>query len=160
MPYEKTEKILIEDLVFLGAGSACFSISVFSTIIADFTIQIFVFMIGLALMCISGFDICRIMYGFKFPSFLKRLHHDKRGLVWVWIVGLVLTIPVCAFFYWVLDYPFDLIATQMASMYTFTGVMADAWLATQFIISYLLAFVLIMAVLWVIMNAKQPGVVY
>ena len=88
---------------------------------------------------------------------MKRLIKDRRGLTWVWIVGLVLTLPLCALVYWCLDYPFDLIVATVTPLYTFTGTMASAWTAAQLIVSYLLAFVVFYAVAWVIINSKPRG---
>lgn len=152
---KETIAAIREDIVLLSIGAVCFSFSVFSNILAEFSI--FVLMVGLAFMALSTYDVCRIT---SKRNTLKGLVEDKKGLVWIWIVGLFITIPVCAFFYWILDYPFDIISAQMATLYTFTGVLADAWVATQFVVSYLLAFVLVMAILWVIINAKSPGVIY
>ena len=88
---------------------------------------------------------------------LKQFRKDKRGVAWVWIVGFLLTIPMCALIQFALSYPFDLITEQMAGLYTLTGPMASAGLAIQFIISYSLAFVIIYAVIWVTVNSKSSG---
>ena len=88
---------------------------------------------------------------------LKQFRKDKRAVAWVWIVGFFLTIPMCAVIQFALSYPFDLITEQLASEYTPTGAMASAGLAIQFIISYSLAFVIIYAVIWVVVNSKTTG---
>ena len=85
---------------------------------------------------------------------------NKQGIVWLWIVAFFLTIPVCVLFYTLLTYALNLILDQTSSMYTLTGTMALAWTATQFIISYLLAFVVIFAIFWVIVNSKDPRVMF
>ncbi len=88
---------------------------------------------------------------------LRSLKDDTKGLAWIWIVGLGFTIPMCALVYWVLDYPFDIIANVAMGAYTFTGTMASAWDLSRLLISYMLAFCIIYAVLWVIVNSKNPG---
>lgn len=93
----------------------------------------------------------------KLQRLQSQLQEDKRGLAWVWIAGLVLTLPFCALLYWVLDYPFDMIVATVSPMYTFTGTMAMAWTTAQLLLSYLLSFVIVFAVLWVIVNAKNPS---
>ncbi len=93
-------------------------------------------------------------------TWLANFRSNRAGLAWIWIVGFVLTLPFCALIYWTMDYPLDLIIISLTGMYSFTGTMLYAWNAVQLIISYLLAFVVIYAVIWVLVNSKSPGVIY
>lgn len=119
-----------------------------------FVLGFSLFLFGIGLQVVGLFDFICYMNGLNKQ---QRLLANNSGLAWVWIVGFGLTIPMCALIYWCLDYPFDLIVQSIGGMYTFTGVMAYAWSTTQFIISYLLAFVIIYAVIWVIVNSKTPN---
>ena len=98
--------------------------------------------------------------GRQLRGFLCDFRDNKRAIVWIWIVGLFLSIPFCAFLYFVLDYPFDLVCATCVPLSNITGFMALSWNAVHLIIAYLLAFTLIFSVIWVIQNSKSPGVIY
>jgi signal transduction histidine kinase len=159
MREDKTERTVLEDMAVLAIGACGFSVSVFTSLL-DSSIQLFVLLTSLFLIGLSSLDVSRLIFNFHPFSFLKQFQKNKQGLGWILIVGLGLSIPMCALVYWVLDYPFNLITEHMMTMYTFTGTMAYAWMATHVIISYLLAFTLIYSVIWVIVNSKSPGVYY
>jgi hypothetical protein len=159
MDFDKTEKALLEDAIVLLGGSLGFSIGLFGFGI-DFAIRILSLMVGLALMALSSYDVLRISFDFHLKTKLKAFIHNTKGLAWIWIVGFGLTIPFCAFIYWVLAYPFEIIAESAMGMMTLTGTMAYSWVLTKFMISYMLAFVVIFAVIWVIINSKSPQGVY
>lgn len=151
---------LKQDLLTLVAGAALLSLSLFGVLLSG-PVQIFFLMVGITLMLVSTVDVLCVMADWhpiaKFKAFLNR---KQSGLAWIWIAGFALTIPFCAFIYWCLDYPFDLIVESVLVDVTLTGTMASAWAATQIVISYLLAFVVIFAVLWVINNSKSGGANY
>ena len=151
---------LKQDILALVLGAVLLSISMFGVLFSG-PAQLFVIMIGLALMFVAIVDVTCIMYEWhpiaKLKSFASR---KESGLAWIWIAGFALTIPFCAFVYWCLDYPFDIIVTSVLADVTLTGTMASAWAATQIIVSYLLAFTIIFAVLWVINNSKPGGANY
>lgn len=154
----KKQSLMLQDFIMFGVGLLLFSVSVFSSILGAYAL--FTFMLAMVLLPLSVFDIYRIMFNVNIKQHLRRFKDDKRGLTWIWIVGLVLSLPVCAFFYWVMDYPFDLIVGTVTPIYTMTGFMASSWAAVQLIVSYLLAFCLIFSVIWIIQNSKSPGVYY
>ena len=158
MDENKKQTLLFQDFILFSVGLLLFSLSVFSSILGPYAL--FAFLISIALLPLAVFDIYRLMFNVNLLQQLRRFKNDKRGLTWVWIVGLVLSIPVCAFFYWVMDYPFDLIVATVTPIYTMTGFMASSWAAVQLIVSYLLAFCLIFSVIWIIQNSKSPGVYY
>ena len=151
---------LKQDILALVLGAVLLSISMFGVLFSG-PAQLFVVMIGLALMFVATVDVTCTMFEWhpkqKLQAFLS---HKESGLAWIWIAGFALTIPFCAFIYWCLDYPFDIIVETVLADVTLTGTMASAWAATQVIISYLLAFVVIFSVLWVINNSKSGGVNY
>lgn len=146
----------LEDMLLLGLGAAGTSISVFTSVLSG-DLQLLVMMLSLALMILASFDVCTYIFKTSMPVQLKQFKENNQGMAWIIIVGLGLSIPACALFYWVLDYPFDLIAGSVANLYTFTGTMAYAWTTTKVIINYLLAFSLIYSIIWIIVNSKSPG---
>lgn len=147
----------LDDLLLLGLGALGTSVSVFSNFLpAD--VQLLVMILSLFMLALVSFDVASSLFKSNvLPSAIKQVKDDRAGLAWVIIVGLGLSIPACALFYWVLDYPFDLIASSVANLYTFTGAMAYAWITTKVIINYLLAFCLIYSIIWIIVNSKSPG---
>ena len=152
----KQETILYEDLAIIVASTLCLSLSIFTTVLGD--MALITFLIACVLLPVGLYDMSRILFNIHPLTTLKKFRKDTHALAWIWIVGFVLSIPMCALIYFVLDYPFDIIATYVEGTTTFTGTMAYAWTATEFIISYLLALCLILSVLWVIINSKSPGV--
>lgn len=113
------------------------------------------FLVSCGILLVFIVDLSLFLHSFG-KSF-RKLTDDKSGLAWIWIVGFGLTLPLCALVYWSLDYPFDMIAEVAMGAYTLTGTMAFAWDTSRLIISYLLAFVVIFAVVWVITNSKNPN---
>lgn len=157
---KKFQRLLFEDLVISCFGAVFFFLGLFTQFFVG-EIHAVLLLIGISLFGLSVLDICRLLRKMNcFPKSLKDLGADNRGLGWVLIVGFGLTLPMCALVYFVLDYPFELIAEQMASIYTLTGVMSYAWMATHVIISYLLSIVLIYAIIWVIVNSRSPQTYY
>jgi hypothetical protein len=141
---------VLEDVAALSSGLILIVVSFYLGYIGLLS-----FLIGCILTACPTVDFC-LMLRTTNKNFLS----NKQGLVWIWIVGLGLAIPFSALVYWTLDYPFDLIRLSTADLYTFTGAMASTWMVIQAAISYLLAVVLIYAVIWVIMNSKSPQQVY
>lgn len=154
----KKETLLFEDLAMLSIGALGLSVSIFTNFLGN--LSLLIFLATCAVIPLVTYDILRITFNFHPLTSLKKFRKDNRALAWLWIVGFVLTIPMTALVYFVLDYPFDIIATYVEGTVTFTGAMAYAWATTHFIISYLLGFVLIFATLWVIINSKSPQGVY
>ena len=148
----------MQDFVAFSIGVLLFSTSVFSPLLGPYALL--TFMVSMALIPLATFDILRLLSNMNITQQLQRFRDNKQGLTWVWIVGLVLSIPVCAFFYWVMDYPFDIMVATVTPIYTMTGFMASSWAAVQLIVSYLLAFCLIFSVIWVIQQSKNPGVYF
>jgi hypothetical protein len=89
-------------------------------------------------------------------AFLVRFKNDQSGMAWVWVVA-ALSIVFTPFVYWAVGWPFDIVTTQMLSLYTLTGTMALAFTAVRIIISYLLGFCLFFVVIWSIVNAKSSA---
>lgn len=162
MTEDKTTKILLEDFLMFGAGAAFFSISVFTPYLGQMALLVLI--LGCVFLGLAVLDILKILCGVKLNihpiAALKRFRDNKQALVWIWIVAFLLAIPMSALIYFVLDYPFDLIIQTTNPLYTYTGVMASAWTATKVTIDYLLAFAVIMVVLWVVTNAKSPQGAY
>lgn len=151
MDDKQKEKLIIQDLLLVAIGASGLSVSLFTGLLGAYA---FITMFcGVALMILGTFDAARL---FNKTSVAENIIENKQGLIWIWIVGFLLAIPMAALIYFVLDYPFDIIVSTVAPIYTFTGVTALAWTATQVVIDYLLAFVVIMVVLWVVTNAKSP----
>ena len=155
----KFQRVLLEDLVILCFGAVFFFLGLFTQFFVG-EVHAVLLLVGVCLLALSAFDVCRLLRKLNYFASIKDLSLDKRGLGWVLIVGFGLTLPMCALVYFVLDYPFELIAEQMAGIYTLTGVMSYAWMATHVIISYLLSIVLIYAIIWVIVNSRSPQTYY
>ena len=153
MNQTKREHIILVDMLLIAVAFCCFSISLFTSVLGLLNLALFIF--AMVLLPVGLFDVCRVAFGLHLFS-SKNLKDDKQGLAWIWIVGFFLTIPMCALIYFVLDYPFDIIVETVLPIYTYTGFMASAMTAVEVIIDYLLAFVVIFAVLWVVINAKSP----
>ena len=147
--------MLYQDFILFAVGILLFSTSIFSSVFREYAL--FPFMLSFALLGLAVYDIMRILSPWKT---IQNLAADKQGLAWIYIVGLGLSIPMCAFMYWVFDWPFDIIVSTVTPVYTMTGFMASSWAAVQLIVSYLLAFCLIFSVFWIIQNSKSPGVYF
>ncbi len=112
------------------------------------------FLLGAALICVAVWDVYFTVLGF---SPFKRLRNNRRGIAWVWITA-ALALAFMPFVYWAVGWPYDIVVTQITSVYTFTGTMGYALTAVRTVISYLMAFVLLFTVMWSWVNSKSPGV--
>jgi hypothetical protein len=118
---------------------------------------LFLMFIGSAVSALMLYDLYAEITGFKLTSMLKvfsRFRKDNCAIAWVWGVAF-LAILFCPFIYWVIGWPFDIVAEYIFGLYTFTGTMAVAWDAVRFLISYLLAFCLLASVVWALVNARS-----
>jgi len=150
-------------MVFVSCGALLLIYPLLSIVIVSPEFTFFMGILGFFLFLYAA--LLTVKYSFEVElhqqmKLLSSLKDNKEGLAWVWIVGFFLSLPMCGLVYWVLDYPFELIAEQMTGLYTLTGTMAYSWMAVHFTISYLLAFVLIFTILWVIINSKSPTGMY
>lgn len=147
-------KRVIENFIIISGGLGLFVLCGFAS---EPLIAFSLFVLATGVVSVALFDaICMLNGISKRVSKEQSLIDNQKGLAWIWIVGLGLTLPMCALIYWCLDYPFDLIVGTVSGMYTFTGTMAMAWTTTQLILSYLLAFVAVFTVAWVIQTSKSP----
>lgn len=147
------ERSLLQDI---GLSVSALLLILYALVFSE-TLGLFSFLfmsMGICFAMLVCYDIIKVHLNFITIS------SDVCGLAWVWVVGFGLSLPFCAFLYWMLDYPFDIIARHCLGLYTFSGTMAYAWTACQIIVSYLLAFVVIYSVIWVIVNSKSSEGIY
>jgi hypothetical protein len=109
-------------------------------------------LVGCVLTAIPAFDIYLLTAE---VSPFKKTRANRTGIAWVWAVAAI-SIAFMPFVYWAIGWPYDLVVTQVLSLYTFSGFMASALTAVRLIISYLLAFGLIFIVIWALVQSRTP----
>jgi hypothetical protein len=87
-------------------------------------------------------------------TFLQRFKNDKRGVGWILGLALlaILFLPVI---YFPLNFAWDQLYGVIAAEYVFTGVTAQAITVVQVIISYMMAFALLITINWAIVQSKS-----
>jgi hypothetical protein len=86
---------------------------------------------------------------------MRNIIKDKRGIAWVWVTA-ALAICFAPLIYWAIGWPVDIAISQILGTYTFSGVMGFAYTAVKLVISYMLAFVLFIVVVWSWVNSRSP----
>lgn len=138
----------IRDIVLLLLGFALIASSMLAGEwgLCLFTFGTIAMIYGVAEVALTVFD----------SNLLTRFRKNQKGIAWVWAVCF-LAIGFCPFIYWALGWPLDMVASYITGQYTFTGTMALAWSAARLLISYILAWVLICAVIWAWVNARSTN---
>jgi hypothetical protein len=149
MVMQKTERRLLLDTLLLAVSF----LSIVGCQLLPVDVGFLILVLGCTLAFLVAVDLLIFL---KKQSSFPKLKTDVSGMAWIWVVA-GLAIVFTPFIYWAVGWPFDIVTTQMLSLYTLSGTMASAFTAVRLIISYLLAFCVFFIVIWSIVNAKSSA---
>jgi glucan phosphoethanolaminetransferase (alkaline phosphatase superfamily) len=84
---------------------------------------------------------------------LRNFRQNTSGIARIWAIGIIFII-LGAVVYFPLSYTWDHVYTAIVGTYTFTGNTASGIALIKLIISYLLAFGVLITINWMIVNSK------
>ena len=86
----------------------------------------------------------------------KSFRKSTSGIVWAWAMVFIM-IVLGAVLYFPLSFAWDAVYSNVMGEYVFTGNTALGITVIQLIVSYLMAFSVIFAINWLIVQSKQEG---
>ena len=87
---------------------------------------------------------------------MRNFVKNESAIVWAWAM-LAIMLVLGAVIFFPLSYAWDQIYTNVVGQYTFTGDTALGVAAIQLIMSYMMAFAVMIGINWLIVQSKAEG---